>query len=641
MPRHFQLKPTIKNLALSLLSIAFTSQAMARWQLPEEAEARIDFFKSRCVIYKSGANKCVSEVTATVQNEAGRSSYGTMRWTYNARTTKKMVLEAYVLVGKKKIPVAKQFIEDKPSASNITGFDQLNLLTIAFPEVAVGATIFYKTETTISEVPFVGHYDDISYFGKDSYDAKIDFEFASEIPLQVKVNDPDSGLIVKNSKIGGRQLIKITSTKPYFKKVVEEKNNTYTARDEYAYVALSSSKTYPAMAKKVIKDYEAVLIAKLPEEFLGIAEAAKKEKDFISTSNKVTSLLADQVRYMADWRSVRGGHVPRPLRTIAKSRFGDCKDMASVTVAILRRLGYKAQVAWIMRANWPVWNPPLPAVEAFNHAIVYVEEGGKSYWIDPTNKESFAQSIRPDLADHMALILDPKNIHTFRTPLPSPEDDAVNLQSTAEFSADGDAKVTYALDMRGNAAASVTGISRYGSKDSIDYSIVKSVAGDSFIKSSKIAPYDFSSRIVTDIKLNVEADLQRMAARSTAGFIYDLKSTTFAPYLAIDPKTSVGGLFLGMPYHRTSTETLVNAELIGEKPADCQLQTKWYSASRKIETTDGNIVVAREITLREPLITNQELISPAFKKFQTEISNCFDDYSLVFKTKSDMKEQAH
>ena len=100
----------------------------------------------------------------------------------------------------------------------------------------------------------------------------------------------------------------------------------------------------------------------------------------------IVSSLIEKIRYLGDWRPIKGGHIPRSLSVIAKSSFGDCKDLSVSLAAILRKIGFKAQVALIYRdyahhkSNEFTWSN----MAAFNHAIVRAEINNKIYWLDAT-----------------------------------------------------------------------------------------------------------------------------------------------------------------------------------------------------------------------------------------------------------------
>jgi hypothetical protein len=79
-----------------------------------------------------------------------------------------------------------------------------------------------------------------------------------------------------------------------------------------------------------------------------------------------------------------GGLLPRDLKTIWKRRFADCKDAARFYVAGARRLGLDASAALVSTTHGMSLNAFLPSAHVFNHVIVRLLIGEKTYWLDPT-----------------------------------------------------------------------------------------------------------------------------------------------------------------------------------------------------------------------------------------------------------------
>ena len=61
---------------------------------------------------------------------------------------------------------------------------------------------------------------------------------------------------------------------------------------------------------------------------------AREKKTDVEQLNAVTSGVAESIRYVGDWRLVKGAFNPRPLATIARSGYGDCKDFTVTAGAI-------------------------------------------------------------------------------------------------------------------------------------------------------------------------------------------------------------------------------------------------------------------------------------------------------------------
>ncbi len=106
--------------------------------------------------------------------------------------------------------------------------------------------------------------------------------------------------------------------------------------------------------------------------------------------------------------------VPAPPATTVKRRYGDCKDLALLLVALLREAGLDARVA-LLRTAWQDLAPELPGLGQFDHAIVRVE-GTPPMWIDPTDPYAPPGTLPPQDEGRLALVTGPGQAELVRTP---------------------------------------------------------------------------------------------------------------------------------------------------------------------------------------------------------------------------------
>lgn len=90
-----------------------------------------------------------------------------------------------------------------------------------------------------------------------------------------------------------------------------------------------------------------------------------------------------ELRYFA-FSLGEGGLTPRALDTIWSTRFGDCKDAATLYAAGARRMGLDACAALVSTTHGNSLNRFLPSPAVFDHCIVRLRLDAGSYWLDPT-----------------------------------------------------------------------------------------------------------------------------------------------------------------------------------------------------------------------------------------------------------------
>ncbi len=118
-----------------------------------------------------------------------------------------------------------------------------------------------------------------------------------------------------------------------------------------------------------------------------------------------------------------------PAETLAK-KYGDCKDKATLLVAMLRAAGIPAYVALLnveTRSDVPV---DLPGMGMFDHAIVYVP-GKNPIWIDATDR--YAQLGQVPMGDQSRLALITSDATTALARIPEAPSHDNGLVETREF----------------------------------------------------------------------------------------------------------------------------------------------------------------------------------------------------------------
>ncbi len=141
-----------------------------------------------------------------------------------------------------------------------------------------------------------------------------------------------------------------------------------------------------------------------------------------------------QERELTDWEKVRAvneyvntgirylglefgidGFKPHQVDEICNAQYGDCKDKASLAIAMLGELGIEARMVILRTTDKGEIDYELPSLNLFNHAIYYLPDlDGKDYWIDGTATFFDASELPPGDQGSYSLIIEPGGDYFFK-----------------------------------------------------------------------------------------------------------------------------------------------------------------------------------------------------------------------------------
>src|ERR1041385_2844591 len=166
------------------------------------------------------------------------------------------------------------------------------------------------------------------------------------------------------------------------------------------FIAFSTGTTW----KEIAQHYAEIVDAQIANDDLksAVASAIGKETDRRAIIDRLLASIETNVRY-AGVEVGDGSIVPRAPKTVLGNKYGDCKDKATLLVALLRAAGIHAHVALVHSGTGFDAIADLPGVDHFNHAIVAVD-GDPMLWIDPTDEFAGAGELPVQDQGRMALI---------------------------------------------------------------------------------------------------------------------------------------------------------------------------------------------------------------------------------------------
>jgi Transglutaminase-like superfamily/Domain of Unknown Function with PDB structure (DUF3857) len=143
-----------------------------------------------------------------------------------------------------------------------------------------------------------------------------------------------------------------------------------------------------------------------------------------------------------------GGFYPRQAALVYKRKFGDCKDMASIIVAMCRKAGIKAYFTWVGTTHLPFVyeETPFPGVD--NHMICTINVDGEWIFLDGTGANLPFGKTREDIQGKQALVgIDEHHSKILTVAVAKPEEnlvvDSTNLRVLSGKSVVGTIKNYY------------------------------------------------------------------------------------------------------------------------------------------------------------------------------------------------------
>jgi tetratricopeptide (TPR) repeat protein len=172
---------------------------------------------------------------------------------------------------------------------------------------------------------------------------------------------------------------------------------------------------------------------------------AKEPREVI---RRILASIERDIRY-AGVEFGEGSIFPRAPGETLRNKYGDCKDKATLLVAMLRQAGIPAHAVLVNSGFGVDVEPDLPGLGHFNHVIVRTD-GPDGIWIDPTDEFARAGEL-PD-SDQGRLVLVAKDDTTALVRTPLADSTANHTLERREFwlAEDGKARVLETNEYHGS-----------------------------------------------------------------------------------------------------------------------------------------------------------------------------------------------
>ncbi|PKN57126.1 MAG: hypothetical protein CVU56_12610 [Deltaproteobacteria bacterium HGW-Deltaproteobacteria-14] len=295
-------------------------------------------------------------------------------------------------------------LSEQPVAASDDVYTDYRKLTAHLPGVAPGVVV--ETVTTRVERKPAYRSGRLFVYSQDAPHPtrRVVFELSvpSEVPLRWRHvgRTAAKGLAPKESRADGRSTLRIDGAPERRPWPVADTPE----RPSWSWIVVGTAPSWEAVAGEYADIVAKVLAGPGVSDAVAAlaAEIAGDATDPNALVGRVHAWMGAHLHYtgisLGD-----GAWTPTAPPEVVRRAFGDCKDLATLFVALLRARGVPAEVALVRTARHLDPQPEVPALSWFDHAIVFLP-GPTPRWIDPTASHLAPGTLSSSIAGRSALV---------------------------------------------------------------------------------------------------------------------------------------------------------------------------------------------------------------------------------------------
>lgn len=312
---------------------------------------------------------------------------------YSSGFTKATDIEAYSLVpGKRKYSrIEVEDFKDTYDMESFVFYDDGREITFNYPSLTKGAksVLQYNRDYLDSRIIHMFFFQSYLPIEKSVY--KIVYDPQVDVEAEI-FNDPD-GMVTVSKSINKDGRIELTCTARNTPKIKFDHNSpSYQAMVPTAHFRVNSYKVKGEVVRVLsdiddLHNWYSTFIAdvgKPDDEIKELVNQLVDEEDSDLTKLKaIYYWVQENIRYIAFEDGMRG-FIPHSGSYVLEKRYGDCKDMSSIIVDMLRAAGLEAYHTWIGTRDIPYGYKETSTPIVDNHMIATCMIADKWYFLDAT-----------------------------------------------------------------------------------------------------------------------------------------------------------------------------------------------------------------------------------------------------------------
>lgn len=343
-------------------------------------------------------------------------------------------------------PLDPKTINDAPANSDDPEVYSDRLVVRApFPAISPGSLV--EQETTVSDTGsyFATGIVDRIFFGVVGVPVQYNrlvLDAPASLPLQYKMQLLPDLKPARKEENGRVQIVFDQGPMEALEKVEE---NLPSDAPAYPSVSFSTGASWRKVAQVYGKTVDAqVALADVKSLTAGLI-AGKKSREEKATA--ILQYVDREVRYTGVEFGVAALTPRTPAETLQR-KYGDCKDKATLVVAMLRAAGIPSSVVLLNVGENQDIASDLPGISLFDHAIVYIP-GSPEIWIDATDEHARLGQLPYVDQGRLALIVRDESDSLVRTPVGTSQDNLIVEKREFYLAENGPARVVETSEPHG------------------------------------------------------------------------------------------------------------------------------------------------------------------------------------------------
>ena len=565
---------------------------------------------------ENGLSTTRSQQLFYIANDRGARDYRTRTVQYSHDTQQLQIVAARVHKADGQVVDAEDAGENTVADTSISMYYDTRSRVLRFPTLAKGDVL--ELDYRISPASSVNPYGD--YFGSMAV-------FQSGLPEKVRryvlIAPGNRRLNISEEHMNTKRVVKKIGAETVYSwemrnvPPLPSESHGPSLTDIAPYVNVSTFGSWQQLghwyANLIAPQF--ALDADLQDALVKIIAGKSTEQEKI---HAIHEFVLRNTHYVAQEFGIYS-YKPYPVSQIYARRFGDCKDKASLMIALLRAAGIDSDIALVRTRKLGDVGANATSIAVFNHAIVYIPK--YDLWLDGTAEYAGSRELPIDDQGAMALTVSiDGDAQLRRIPTTLPMENYTHRVVRAELQNDGNINFSGSVYTRGEDAPGLRREYEDSAQqlDSLRNNLAQVYSG---VRLEDVR-VDGATNLEQDINVKFRGSLDSFAGRKLVSLVPSWQPHSYVEKLAsLQARTQ--DLLLPAPW-TTDEElhfVLPEGASLDKVPSNTQFDTPFGSAVIRYEKRGRELVVITSVQFRKLRISPQEY--GQFRDFCTRLEQAF------------------